>query len=103
MGKEVIPNTIMPLEANPKLGKAFRNLLFGFDCMKYMVDKVGSFTTVITYLPEYPSAEDNSEYKATKEDGVSSVGKNCLLMAYCHVGHDCSIGNNVIMANDVHR
>ena len=27
------------------------------------------------------------------------VGNNCLIMAYCHIAHDCIIGNNVIMAN----
>ncbi|MDR0370870.1 MAG: acyl-ACP--UDP-N-acetylglucosamine O-acyltransferase [Prevotellaceae bacterium] len=27
------------------------------------------------------------------------VGNNCLLMAYCHVAHDCVIGDNVIMSN----
>ena len=29
------------------------------------------------------------------------VGKNCLLMAYSHVAHDCIIGNNVIISNAV--
>ncbi len=27
------------------------------------------------------------------------VGKNCLLMAYSHVAHDCILGNNVIIGN----
>jgi UDP-N-acetylglucosamine acyltransferase len=31
--------------------------------------------------------------------GVTSIGSNCLVMAYCHVAHDCHVGNNVIMAN----
>ncbi len=35
-------------------------------------------------------------------DGKSSIiGKNCLIMAYVHVAHDCIVGNNVIMANCV--
>jgi UDP-N-acetylglucosamine acyltransferase len=29
------------------------------------------------------------------------VGKNCFLMAYCHIAHDCIIGNNVIISNAV--
>ena len=29
------------------------------------------------------------------------IGKNCLIMAYCHVAHDCWIGDNVIMSNAV--
>jgi len=27
------------------------------------------------------------------------VGKNCLIMAYVHIGHDCIIGNEVILGN----
>lgn len=29
------------------------------------------------------------------------VGKNCFLMAYIHIAHDCIIGNNVILSNAV--
>lgn len=29
------------------------------------------------------------------------VGKNCLLMAYAHVAHDCILGDQVILANNV--
>ena len=31
----------------------------------------------------------------------TSVGSHCLLMASAHVAHDCTLGNNVIMANGV--
>jgi UDP-N-acetylglucosamine acyltransferase len=34
-----------------------------------------------------------------KGGGQTSIGDNNLLMAYCHVGHDCRIANHVIMAN----
>ena len=37
--------------------------------------------------------------RGTRAHGESTVGKNCLLMAYAHVAHDCIIGDNVIMAN----
>lgn len=36
-----------------------------------------------------------------KQHGKSTVGNNCLLMAYTHVAHDCIVGNNVIIANSV--
>lgn len=29
----------------------------------------------------------------------TKVGKNCLLMAYSHVAHDCFVGDNVIIGN----
>ncbi|MDR1396528.1 MAG: acyl-ACP--UDP-N-acetylglucosamine O-acyltransferase [Desulfarculales bacterium] len=31
--------------------------------------------------------------------GVTSIGDDCLIMAYSHVAHDCRIGNQVVMAN----
>ena len=40
-------------------------------------------------------------HRGTKETGMSKVGKNCLLMAYTHIAHDCVIGDNVIFANAV--
>jgi len=39
--------------------------------------------------------------KGTTDAMKTSVGSNCLLMAYVHVAHDCAIGNNVILANCV--
>ena len=39
--------------------------------------------------------------RGTKAYGTTTVGKNCLLMAYSHVAHDCILGNNVIIANAV--
>jgi len=32
---------------------------------------------------------------------VTKVGANCMLMAYTHVAHDCSLGDNVIFTNNV--
>jgi UDP-N-acetylglucosamine acyltransferase len=31
--------------------------------------------------------------------GVTRIGSDNLFMAYCHVGHDCQVGNNTIFAN----
>lgn len=39
--------------------------------------------------------------RGTKDKWKTSIGSNCLLMAYVHVAHDCLIGNNVILANSV--
>ncbi len=30
---------------------------------------------------------------------VTSIGDDCLLMAYCHVAHDCHLGNTIVMAS----
>ncbi|MEW6381597.1 MAG: acyl-ACP--UDP-N-acetylglucosamine O-acyltransferase [bacterium] len=33
--------------------------------------------------------------------GVTSIGENCLIMAYAHVAHDCHVGSHVILANGI--
>ena len=38
----------------------------------------------------------------TKADRETTIGDNCYLMSYTHVGHDCKIANNVIIANNSH-
>lgn len=37
--------------------------------------------------------------RGTASKGKTEIGKNCLIMAYSHVAHDCKVGNNVIMSN----
>lgn len=38
-------------------------------------------------------------HRGTASRGKTVVGNNCLIMAYCHVAHDCVVGNHVIMSN----
>ena len=33
--------------------------------------------------------------------GITKVGNNCLFMASSHIAHDCTVGDNVILANSV--
>ena len=47
-----------------------------------------------TTLREYVTVN-----RGTAAKGKTVVGNNCLIMAYCHVAHDCIVGNNVIMSN----
>ena len=37
---------------------------------------------------------------ATFDGDATRVGSGCLIMAYCHVAHDCVVGDRVIMANN---
>jgi UDP-N-acetylglucosamine acyltransferase len=39
--------------------------------------------------------------RGTKAHGETSIGRDCFVMAYAHVAHDCIVGNNVILANAV--
>ena len=43
--------------------------------------------------------EFSTVHLGTRDGEVTKVGKNCLIMAYCHVAHGCVVGNDVIMSN----
>ena len=38
-------------------------------------------------------------HRGTFSKGKTVIGNNNLIMAYCHVAHDCALGNNIIMSN----
>jgi UDP-N-acetylglucosamine acyltransferase len=37
----------------------------------------------------------------TQDEGVTRIGDDNWIMAYVHIAHDCVVGNNVILANNV--
>jgi UDP-N-acetylglucosamine acyltransferase len=39
-------------------------------------------------------------HRGTKDRWTTKVGKNCLIMAYSHLAHDCFIGDNCILSNN---
>src|SRR6056297_1580919 len=46
--------------------------------------------------------ENVTIHRGTEEGGSETrIGNNNLIMAYCHVAHDCQLGNNIIMSNAV--
>jgi UDP-N-acetylglucosamine acyltransferase len=80
----------------------------GEDCLVYPFATIGAasqdrkyggeraYTTVgnRTVVREYVSIQ-----RATGEDQTTSVGDDCLLLAYVHVAHNCVVGNGVTMSN----
>lgn len=34
-------------------------------------------------------------------EGTTTIGENCLIMAYVHIAHDCHIGHDSVLANNV--
>lgn len=40
-------------------------------------------------------------HRGTASKGKTVVGSNCLIMAYCHVAHDCILHDKIIMSNAV--
>ncbi len=71
------------------IGSPPQDLKFGGEKTQAIV---GNGTTIREYV---------TFNRGTTYHNRSECGKNCLLMAYSHVAHDCLIGNNVIMANSV--
>lgn len=52
--------------------------------------EIGDGTTIREYT---------SVHLGTRDGEVTRVGKDCLIMAYCHIAHGCTVGNGVIMSN----
>lgn len=88
------------IEGPTKIGK--NNKIFQFA-------SVGDEPQDITYKGEPTQLEigdDNiiREYcmvsrGTVKGGGITRVGNNNYLMAYSHIGHDCIVGNHIIMVN----
>lgn len=38
--------------------------------------------------------------RGTNDRFKTEIGKNCLIMAYCHIAHDCLVGDNCIFSNN---
>ena len=53
--------------------------------------EIGDNTTLIEYV---------TINRGTVDKGKTVVGKNCLIMAYCHIAHDCVVGDNCIFSNN---
>jgi UDP-N-acetylglucosamine acyltransferase len=62
--------------------------------LKYAGEKTELFVGDNTILREFVDLN-----RGTIAHGKTVVGNNCLLMAYSHAAHDCTIGDNVVFAN----
>ena len=70
---------------------------------------VGAAPQDLKFKPETPSGvrvgagtvirEYVTIHRATKPEGWTEIGEDCLLMATCHVAHDCRLGDGVIVIN----
>ena len=57
---------------------------------EYATTVIGDNTTIREYV---------TIHKGTSDKKTTIIGKNCLLMSYVHIAHDCVVGNNVVIAN----
>ena len=62
--------------------------------LKYKGEETTAVIGDNTTIREYVTVN-----KGTAAKGKTIVGNNCLLQAYSHIAHDCSVKNNVILGN----
>ncbi len=65
--------------------------------LKYRGEVSGVRIGAGAWLREYVTVN-----RATAAGGFTTVGADCLIMAYAHVAHDCEIGGRAVIANGVH-
>lgn len=84
--------------------------VIGANCTIFPGAVIGAIPQDLKFVGEKTTAEigDGTTIRecvtvnrGTKDKWKTVVGKNCLLMAYAHVAHDCIIGDHVILANAV--
>ncbi len=64
--------------------------------LKFSGEKTETYIGDNTVVREYVTIS-----RGTTDKLKTVIGKNCLLMAYVHVAHDCNIGNHCILVNTV--
>lgn len=88
----------------------FNGARIGANCKIFPGAVISAIPQDLKYKGEVTTAEigDNTVIrecvtinKGTLDKMKTSVGKNCLLMAYVHIAHDCILGDNIVIANSV--
>lgn len=86
----------------------FEGTRLGRNCVVFPGAVLGAVPQDLKFRGEWSTLEigDNTVirecatlHRGTAARGRTVVGSNCLIMAYCHVAHDCVLGDNIIMSN----
>ena len=84
------------------------NVIIGDNCPVVPSAVLGAVPQDLTYTGEetWTIIGDNcvlrefvTVHRGTASKGKTVIGNNNLIMAYCHVAHDCILHNNIIMSN----
>jgi UDP-N-acetylglucosamine acyltransferase len=76
--------------------------IFPFACVGMKTQDLKYHAGDVTYVEvgdETVLREFSTVHLGTKLGEVTKIGGKCLIMAYCHVAHGCTVGNEVIMSN----
>jgi len=86
------------------------NTVIGENCRIYFSAVLGADPQDLKYAGEETwlhigdssvIREFSSLHRGTVATGKTEIGSSTLIMAFAHVAHDCTIANNVILANGV--
>ncbi len=90
------------IKGNTKIGK--NNELFPFvsigtppQDLKYDGEKNSIIIGDNNKFREYVNINPGTSQGGT----ITKIGSNNLFMVYCHIAHDCNIGDNIVLANNV--
>ena len=90
------------IKGNTKIGK--NNEIFPFvsigtdpQDLKYKGEKNSITIGDNNKLREYVNINPGTSQGGT----VTKIGNNNLFMVYCHIAHDCNLGDNIVLANNV--
>ncbi|MGM0462151.1 MAG: acyl-ACP--UDP-N-acetylglucosamine O-acyltransferase [Fibrobacterota bacterium] len=97
-------NTV--IDSHARIGS---NTTIGTDCHIFNGASVGTIAQDLKYSGEESFLEIGDRTiirefctinKGTQANkGLTKIGNDCALLAYCHVGHDCLIGDKFISSN----
>ena len=98
-GTQIGPNAV--IEGKTKIGKnnkVFPNVFIGLEPQDL---KYKGASTEIVIGDNNTFRECVTINKATDEGEKTIIGNNNLLMAYTHIGHNCELGNGIVLSNSV--
>jgi UDP-N-acetylglucosamine acyltransferase len=84
------------------------NTVMGTECQVFPYACIGGKTQDLKYQGGMPGVrigdrnvfrEYVSVHEATNDGEFTVIGSGNLILAYCHVAHDCVLGNKIIMSN----
>ena len=93
------------IHANALIGAGAR---IGPNCVIHHGAVVGHVPQDLKYRGEPSTCEIGEKtiireyatlHRGTGDEGRTIIGSECMIMGYCHIAHDCRLGDHVIMAN----
>lgn len=117
IASNVVIDPFVTIEQNVEIGEGtrilsnvtiFEGTRIGKNCTVYPGAVLGAIPQDLKFRGEDSLAiiGDNctirecvTVHRGTAARGKTVIGNNNLIMAYCHVAHDCILGDNIIMSN----